>query len=114
MIEGFVIWVTTVIQLAIVIILVTIILMVLDTICGARIRKVWRDFLEVIQWARDRYWFYYVIDGDEFHPSLNLDLKKCMKGMKYHKKEQERIIRDRRRAHKLDAIYNGYSKGMVL
>lgn len=93
--------------------------MIYETIYGARVAKIGRDFKEVIQWARDRYWFYYVIDGDEFHPSLNLNMKKLMTatGAKYKKvynKEMDRIVRDRARAHKLDAVYNGYDKGMVL
>ena len=92
---------------------------VFDTIYGARIGKVWRDFKEVIQWARDRYWFYYVIDGDEFHPSLNLNMKKIMYASRYRyrdiiDKEWDRVRVVRARAHKLDAIYNGYDKGMVL
>jgi hypothetical protein len=92
--------------------------MTIEYIYGARMVKVWRDFKEVIQWARDRYWFYYVIDGDEFHPSLNLNMKKIMatgrNWEKIYNKEKDRIYRDRARAHKLDAIYNGYDRGMVL
>ena len=71
-----------------------------------KLSKLINDFKEVIQYYKDKYWFYYVIDGDEFHSSLSLNLEKCMKSDKHYMKELQRISRDRARAHRLDVIFN--------
>jgi hypothetical protein len=114
MIAVYTLWLSRIWFIFILVLVVLTLFIVFETIYGARIAKVWRDFKEVIQWARDRYWFYYVIEGDEFHHSLNIDLKKCSMSWEAYYKEIARINKGRARAHKLDAIYNGYSRGMVL
>lgn len=72
------------------------------------LRKLIGDFKELIQFLKDRYWFYYVIEGDEFHPKLNLNFTIIMDGSTRAKeKEYRRIFRDRERAHRLDIVFNG-------
>ena len=75
-----------------------------------KLSKLINDFKEVIQYCRDKYWFYYVIDGNEFHPSLNINMKNVMFADNYKKamdKEVARITPIRERAHRLDMLFNG-------
>ena len=73
-----------------------------------KLSKLINDFKEVIQYCKDKYWFYYVLDGSEFHPKLNLDFAIVMDGStKAKDKEYARVARDRERAHRLDIIFNG-------
>ena len=74
-----------------------------------KLSKLITDFKELIQFLRDRYWFYYVIDGNEFHPKLTLDMKILLDSgsVSAINKEYNRIARDRARAHRLDMIFNG-------
>lgn len=62
-----------------------------------KLSKLIIDFKEVINYCKDKYWFYYVIDGDEFHPKLNLNMKILLNSgsVKAINKEYDRIARDR-------------------
>ena len=72
-----------------------------------KLSKLITDFKELIQFLRDRYWFYYIINGDEFHPKLNLNFAIVMDGStKAKDKEYDRVARDRARAHRLDMVFN--------
>jgi len=58
-------------------------------------KEKWQTFMD---WC----WWTFVIRRNEFHPRLNLDMKKVMNENEDFSKELTRISKLRERAHKLD------------
>lgn len=73
-------------------------------------RRLYFEFKKMLNYLwtyfKDWCWFYVYIQGDEFHPKLNLNMEKCMKSPEEHKKEIKRISKERDRAHELDIKFN--------
>ena len=55
---------------------------------------------------KDFVWWYFVVKCNEFHPSLNLNLRECMRSREYKDKESRRVANARYRAHRLDLLYS--------
>ena len=59
---------------------------------------------------KDFIWWYFIIKCNEFHPSLDLNMKKLMKTKsknfgEVRDKENRRVANARYRAHRLDGLY---------
>ncbi len=52
----------------------------------------------------DYLWFVFILKGNEFHPSLELNMRKSREPKSWNK-ECERVTKDRERAHRLDQHY---------
>ena len=78
-------------------------------------KAIFRFFLRLLSWYWRKikhfmirkyqlFWFKYLIKGDEFHPSLDLDPEKYFK---YGEKYAIKLARKREIAHRLDLELNG-------
>jgi hypothetical protein len=61
--------------------------------------KLWRN-------ACDWCWFNLIIRRNEFHPRLNMNIKRILKGKTTWREEMKRIMPLRQRAHDLDMRFN--------
>lgn len=67
--------------------------------CKLYIKKV-KDYLCKL---KDKLWFKYILNGNEFHPSLNIDHKKMIgKSYEENLKYLHKIVQLREKAHQLE------------
>ena len=55
--------------------------------------------------VKDWVWFWFVIKGDKFHPSLYIDMRAICSGQRGWEEELDRVERLRERANRLDLKY---------